>query len=54
MEVALTPDVPAYVEVSIDPAAHGDAGIGPITRMVAIKTATGQELQFTLKATVTH
>ncbi|HEX6287667.1 MAG TPA: hypothetical protein VFZ66_00680 [Herpetosiphonaceae bacterium] len=54
INVALTPDTPAYVEVSIDPAAHGPAGAGPWTRVVALKTATGQDVQFTLKALVTQ
>jgi hypothetical protein len=52
--VALEPNVPAYVEISIDPAAHGDAGVGPWTRMVALRTAAGQELQFTVRANVTR
>ena len=52
--VALTPNTPAYVEISIDPAAHGPGGAGPWTRMVALKTATGQELEFTVKALVTQ
>ncbi len=51
INVPLTPGTPAFVEISIDPAAHGPAGVGPWTRMVAVTTASRQELQFTLRAT---
>lgn len=44
---------PAILEVTIDPAAHGDRGQGPIKRGVLLKTASGQELRFELSATVT-
>lgn len=54
INVALTPNTPAYVEISVDPAAHGPAGAGPWTRVVALKTAAGQEVQFTVKALVTQ
>lgn len=43
---------PAYLEVSVDPAAHGEAGLGPIQRGVRLTTAGGQELPFTLTAHV--
>lgn len=43
----------AYLEVSIDPAAHGESGIGPITRVAYLKTASGQQLEFELRAEVT-
>ena len=48
----LEPDQPAYLEVSIDPAAHGDAALGPIMRMVTLRTAGGQALEFELRAKV--
>lgn len=54
INVALTPNTTAYVEISVDPAAHGPQGAGPWTRMVALKTAAGQEVQFTVKALVTQ
>jgi hypothetical protein len=54
INVTLEPNTPAYVEISIDPAAHGPAGAGPWTRMVALKTATGQEVEFTVQAMVTQ
>jgi hypothetical protein len=50
----LVPDEPAFVEVSIDPAAHGDAGLGPIKRVVELKTDRGQTLQFQLVANVVN
>ena len=50
--VQLTAGQPAYLEVSIDPAAHGEGGVGPITRMAYLKTASGQELEFELRAEV--
>jgi hypothetical protein len=42
----------ASLEVTMDPAAHGPTAIGPWTRTVRLRTASGAELQFTLKATV--
>ena len=41
---------PAYLEASIDPAAHGLDAIGPIERGVGVKLASGQTLEFNLKA----
>ena len=42
----------AYLEVQIDPAAHGERGLGAIERGVAVTTAGGQRLEFVLKAVV--
>lgn len=39
---------PAYLEVEIDPAAHDEAGLGPLMRGVVLQTASNQELQFEL------
>jgi hypothetical protein len=50
--VRLAADRPTYLEVSIDPAAHGAGGLGPITRLVSLKTGSGQELEFELHAQV--
>jgi hypothetical protein len=50
----LAPHVPAFVEVSVDPAAHGEGGVGPFTRVVGLKTAAGQKLQFTVRGVVTR
>jgi len=49
----LAADEPAWVEVSIDPAAHGDAGLGSIQRAALLQTSSGQSLEFTLAAEVT-
>ncbi|HBY98302.1 MAG: hypothetical protein M5U01_37250 [Ardenticatenaceae bacterium] len=54
VDVPLEQGQAAFLEVSIDPAAHGPAGIGPIQRGVMVRTADGQELQFVLEATVTR
>jgi hypothetical protein len=48
----LTAGEPAFLEVSIDPAAHGEGGLGRIKRLVDLKTERGQLLRFELVATV--
>jgi hypothetical protein len=50
--IVLVPDVAAYLEVTIDPAAHGDAGLGRVVRAVMVETAGGQRFQFVLTADV--
>lgn len=50
--VKLVAGQPAYLEVRIDPAAHGEAGIGPWERGVAVSTTGGQRLEFVLTANV--
>lgn len=50
--VRLRPEEPAYLEVRIDPAAHGDAGLGRMQREVLLQTASHQDLRFELTATV--
>ena len=52
VDFKLVPNQSAYLEVSIDPAAHGEAGIGPIQRGVSLLTATGQGLQFQLSGII--
>ena len=47
-------DGPASLEVTVDPAAHGMDATGPLTRGVVLRTSAGTELDFTLKAVVTH
>jgi hypothetical protein len=46
------PGQPAFLEVSIDPAAHGEKGLGPIKRGVNLQTTGGQNLKFELTAQV--
>ncbi|MHB1415308.1 MAG: hypothetical protein ACYC1C_08650 [Chloroflexota bacterium] len=48
----LQPGQPAHLEVTIDPAAHGENGLGPIERMVRLTTTEGQTIEFTLTANV--
>jgi hypothetical protein len=48
----LNPNQPAYLEVSIDPAAHGEKGLGPIKRGVNMQTLGEQNLKFELTAQV--
>jgi hypothetical protein len=48
----LVAEEPAWVEVNIDPAAHGDAGLGAIQRGAVLRTDAGQHLEFTLTADV--
>jgi hypothetical protein len=45
---------PAYLEVKIDPAAHGPDAIGPIERGVSVKLVTGQVFTVDLKANITR
>jgi hypothetical protein len=45
---------PTYLEVKIDPAAHGPDAIGPIERGVSVKLASAQVLSFDLKANITR
>lgn len=40
------------IEVVFDPAAHGPAGVGPITRNVFITDKDGGEVELTIKAVV--
>ena len=50
-EIPANQDV--QVEVMFDPAAHGPAGVGPITRNVILETTDGKKLVFEIKAKVT-
>jgi hypothetical protein len=50
--IQLMPDSPAYLEVTIDPAAHGEAGLGRVVRAVMLETAGGQKVQFLMTADV--
>ena len=45
---------PAYLEVKIDPAAHGPDAIGPIERGVSVKLAGGQVFTVDLTANITR
>lgn len=52
LNMELRADEPATLEVMIDPAAHGPAGLGPIKRRVLLTTANGQTIPFDLTAMV--
>ncbi len=52
--ITLVEGQPAYVEVKIDPTAHGLSGVGPITRGVTLKTSGAQQLDFELKGTIVN
>jgi hypothetical protein len=52
VNMRLEPNEPAYLEVTVDPAAHGDAGLGAIRRTVLLKTVSDQMLQLDLIAEV--
>ncbi len=43
----------AIVEAVFDPAAHGPAGVGPISRDVYLETSDGGKLTLSFKANVT-
>lgn len=53
IDVPLTNQDGAYVEVVFDPAAHGPAGVGPIERVVTVENSAGQPLELQFAATVT-
>jgi hypothetical protein len=49
---SLDGEQPAYLEVTVDPAAHGERGLGPIKRAVIVRAADGEELRFEVTAHV--
>lgn len=51
LDVRLTAG-PAALEVTVDPAAHGPAALGPIQRDVIVTTVTGERRRFTVLADV--
>lgn len=53
LNMRLSGGEPANLEVTVDPAAHGPAGIGPIQRVVIVTTAGGERLNFSVLADVT-
>lgn len=52
MGYVLAPGEEANVEVVFDPAAHGPAGVGSITRAVRIEASEGAPVEFTFTAFV--
>lgn len=53
ISAAVEPGEEATVEVTFDPAAHGPAGVGRISRVVKIETETGGALELKIDANVT-
>jgi hypothetical protein len=51
-DILLQEGEPAILEIAVDPAAHGEAGLGPIQRMIWLGTSAGQQLQFDVTARV--
>ncbi len=51
-KVRLRSGEPAYLEVTINPAAHGNAGLGLLQRSVLLETEGGQRIQFDLTGDV--
>lgn len=50
--VELTGGEPATLEVSIDPAAHGEQGLGQNARGVVLETDNGDRFEFELNINV--
>ncbi|MHB1134279.1 MAG: hypothetical protein ACYC4L_18065 [Chloroflexota bacterium] len=52
VNMTLREGVPAYLEVTVDPTAHGPQGVGPIRRGITLKHAGGRELSFEVVGTI--
>jgi Protein of unknown function (DUF1573) len=48
----LAPAEEVLATVTFDPAAHGPAGVGPVTRQVLVRAADGEDLILSLEANV--
>ena len=48
----IAPGEPAYLEVTVDPTAHGEQGIGPFRRGITVTTVDGQQLDFVLSGNI--
>jgi hypothetical protein len=53
INVPISPQEQAYVEVVFDPAAHGPAGVGPIARVVTVENSGGDPIELAFSAVVT-
>ena len=53
LNASLLPNEAATIRVAFDPAAHGPAGIGKISRIVTLKLASGANLVLSISANVT-
>src|SRR3989344_3145671 len=48
----MAPNEEAIISVEFDPAAHGAAGVGPISRVVAIETSDGARVDLEINALI--
>lgn len=53
INLSLAPGEDAEVAVVFDPAAHGPAGVGPVTRSIFLSSTAGDPLELAFTATVT-
>jgi hypothetical protein len=53
INIPISPQEQAYVEVVFDPAAHGPAGVGPIERVVTVENSGGDPIELQFSALVT-
>lgn len=53
IQVVVTPNEEAIVEVVFDPAAHGPAGVGRIQRVITLENNAGQPIELQFAAMVT-
>ncbi len=53
IDVSLAPGATAQIEAVFDPAAHGPAGIGQISRVVILENSAGKPVEIAFTANVT-
>lgn len=53
VDVSLAPGATAQVEAVFDPAAHGPAGVGTISRVVVLENSAGKPVEISFSANVT-
>lgn len=52
IDVSIAPGATAQVEAVFDPAAHGPAGVGPISRVVILENSAGKPVEIAFTANV--
>ena len=53
IDVSLAPGATVQIEAVFDPAAHGPAGVGPISRVVILENSAGKPVEISFTANVT-
>ncbi len=48
----VAPGEQAFLEVTVDPTAHGEQGVGAFRRGITVKTSDGQQLDFVLSGNI--